>query len=191
MRLVLVGVPGSGKSTIIKEIKKTLDIPVIDAGSFVLEASKKYGVKTRDEIRSKLSPEQFRKVQEEAASKVSKIKGDMIIDTHLTIKTPVGYFPGLPDNVVKKLKPDIFVLLEFDPSDILGRREADSTRKRDVESIRLIEMQQNFNRYFAASSASACNAYIKVVDLREKQKKPFEHVKAAADEVIKALSYNK
>lgn len=127
MKIVLVAVPGSGKSTTLKFVKELLpDVTVVNYGDYMLEIAKRqYGITNRDEMRRKLPVEEYRKVQELAAEEIAKLPGDVIIDTHASIRVQGGFYPGLPDRIMVKLRPDAIVLMEFDPKDILERRAKD------------------------------------------------------------------
>jgi len=187
MRVVVVSVPGSGKTTILRMVKERLpDVNIVNFGDVMFDiASKKYGVRHRDEMRVKLPFEEYRKVQEEAAEYIASIPGDVIVDTHVSIKMHGGYYPGLPDRVVAKLKPHVILLIEYDPRDIIERRKGDPTRFREEESEDEIEMHQQANRLFAFAAANAGEAAIVVLNFRGRpQKRPFEHAEIAAGFIV-------
>ena len=79
--------------------------------------------------------------------------GNVIVDTHCTIKTPQGYMPGLPEWVLRELKPTSIVLVEADPGEIYGRRARDTTRNRDPDSKEQIAEHQFMNRAAAMAYA--------------------------------------
>ncbi len=200
----MVAVPGAGKSTTLQILKKLKpDIKIVNFGDFMFEIAKeKYGIKDRDEMRKKLSLEDYRKLQLEAAKRIAEIKGDVVIDTHLAIKTPKGYYPGLPTEVAKLLMPDVIAVMEFNPSIVLERRLKDLRLKevvvtkngiirtprarRDIESEEEIELHQQMNRYFSVVVANEVRATVKIINLRNViQRKPFEHAEIAARELLK------
>ena len=74
----------------------------------------------RDRLR-KLPYELQREMQIQAAKNISKL-GNVIVDTHCTIKTPFGYLPGLPYDVLQILKPSRIILIEADAKEIMERR---------------------------------------------------------------------
>lgn len=206
LKIVLVAVPGAGKSTTLQILKKMKpDVKIVNFGDVMFEIAKeKYGIKDRDEMRKKLSLEEYRKLQLEAARRISEIKGDVIIDTHLAIKTPNGYYPGLPTEVARLLMPDVIVLMEFNPSIILERRLKDTRlkstvvtkegivrkprAKRDIESEEEIELHQQINRYFSVVVANEVRATVKIINLRNiVQEHPFEHAEIAAKELLKIM----
>lgn len=204
MKVVVVAVPGAGKSTTLQLLKQMKpDIKIINFGDFMFEiAREKYNVKDRDEMRKKLSLEEYRQLQLEAAKRIAEVKGDVVIDTHLAIKTPRGYYPGLPTEVAKLLSPDVIVVIEMDSSIVLERRLKDlrlkepvvtkvgtiryPRAKRDAESEEEIELHQLMNRYFSVAVANETRATVKIINLRNiVQRKPFEHAEIAARELLR------
>ena len=99
-----------------------------------------------------------------ACNNLSTRKENLIIDTHCTIKTPRGYLPGLPEYVLRELKPDQFVLIEATPDEILARRQRDKTRQRDVEEKKGIEEHQFMNRAMAMAYACLTGASVRIIE---------------------------
>ena len=106
-RIIVVGIPGVGKTTVVSSVKNTLEQTGIktnlaEFGKIMLEEAKKLNIKNRDEIR-RLSIDDQKKLQNLAATKISQIYSDVvIIDTHLFINTKEGYYPGLPAESIKQ-----------------------------------------------------------------------------------------
>jgi adenylate kinase len=134
--VIIVGVPGVGKSTIISNVTETFQnigttVCTVVFGSVMFEEAKKLGINDRDQLR-KLSIDLQQKLQNMAANHISNLKESIVIvDTHLFIKTPSGYYPGLPMNLILKLNPDILILITANSEEIRRRRENDNTRSRD------------------------------------------------------------
>ncbi len=162
MRMVVTGVPGVGKTSVMQGAAQKKNLEIVNYGTVMFEVAKEKGLASnRDEIR-KLQVEDQRTVQEKAAEKIYEM-GDVIIDTHCTIKTHGGYYPGLPEWVLKKLQPDRIVLVEATPEDILGRRRHDPSRKRDAEGVEDIAEHQAINRAAAMAYAMLTGASVKIV----------------------------
>ena len=89
--------------------------------------------------------------------------GNVLIDTHASVKTPKGYLAGLPEWVLREILPDIIVLVENDDDQILMRRLTDDTRSRDREGSRSIAEHQQFNRSIAAAYAMMTGCTIKII----------------------------
>ena len=130
--IVVTGIPGVGKTTVMKKAAEGLDIKFVTFGTVMIDIAKELDfVRDRDEMR-KLTLDQQIELQIKTAERVSKM-GNVIVDTHCSIKTPKGYMPGLPEWIIKKLKPNNIILVEADPEEIFNRRVNDDSRKRDSD----------------------------------------------------------
>lgn len=160
--IVVTGIPGVGKTTVMKRAAEGLDMEFVTFGTVMIDIAKEIGlVKDRDEMR-KLTLEQQKELQIRSAEKVASM-GNVILDTHCTVKTPKGYMPGLPEWVLKKLKPTAIVVVEADPDEIYNRRAKDATRNRDPDSIEQIAEHQQINRAAAMAYATLTGATVKIV----------------------------
>lgn len=136
-KVIIVGIPGVGKSTIISNATEILQnigttIHTVVFGTVMFEQAKKLGINDRDELR-KLSIEVQQKLQAMTANYILSLNEPIVVvDTHLFIKTPSGYYPGLPMNLILKLNPDRLILVTADSKEILRRRRKDNTRTRDI-----------------------------------------------------------
>jgi adenylate kinase len=136
-RVVIVGIPGVGKSTVVNKVqdillRKNIKTEIVVFGTVMMKEAKKIGVNDRDDMR-KLPITQQRRIQVAAASEIALMNPSvLIVDTHLFIKTKNGYWPGLPHDVSSELSPTHIILVEAKPSEIIGRRSSDLTRQRDV-----------------------------------------------------------
>ncbi|UCE73339.1 MAG: adenylate kinase [Methanomassiliicoccales archaeon] len=180
MRMVVTGVPGVGKTSVMEGVAKEKGLAIVNYGTVMFEVARAEGlVENRDQIR-KLPVEVQRVVQEKAAQKIYEV-GDVIIDTHCTIKTIGGYYPGLPEWVLRKLKPHRILLVEATKEEIAKRRGKDESRTRDKETNEEIEEHQMMNRYAAMAYSMLSGASIKIV---------FNHdggLEAAIKEVLKVF----
>ena len=138
-KVVIVGIPGVGKSTIISNATTALQnigtsVTTVVFGSVMFEEAKKLGITHRDQMR-KLSIDVQQKLQNKAADLISgRRESVVVVDTHLFIKTSSGYYPGLPMNLILKLNPDRLILVSANSEEILRRRKDDNTRTRDMIS---------------------------------------------------------
>jgi len=192
VRVVVVAVPGAGKSTILKKlVEKIPGLRIANFGDYMFEEARRIlGITDRDEMRRRIKPTDYKELQERAAEEISKLNGDLIIDTHAAIKTPYGYYPGMPSKVVETLKPDAIVVLEFRPEDILQRRMKDlqaaegQRRIREVEAAEEVEEHQMIARELAAAAANHVCCYFLRLKFMHPQKYPYQH----ADEAAEALA---
>jgi len=167
-KVIITGVPGVGKTTVINEALKTLktegvEYQSINFGSFMFEVAKKDNiVRDRDQMRT-LDRAVQKRLQQRAAQAIAQVSGNVLIDTHASVKTPKGYLAGLPEWVLREIMPDIIVLVETDNDQILMRRLTDETRSRDKEGSRSIAEHQEFNRSIAAAYAMMTGCTIKMI----------------------------
>ncbi|HPP79240.1 adenylate kinase [Methanospirillum sp.] len=167
-KVIITGVPGVGKTSVITESIRRLEeegVPYqsINFGTFMFDVAQKEGiVNDRDEMR-KLDKNTQKRLQQLASQAIARIDGNVIIDTHASVKTPVGFLPGLPECVLKELKPDLIILVETDSDQILKRRLSDTSRIRDIEGYRDIQDHQDFNRAVAASYAMLTGCTIRYI----------------------------
>ena len=175
--IIVTGIPGVGKTTVMKKAAKGMDIQFVTFGTVMIDIAKEMGLaKGRDEMR-KLSLDQQKQLQIKTAEKVAEMK-NVIVDTHCTIKTLRGYMAGLPKRVIKKLSPTAIVVVEADPEEIYNRRAKDATRNRDSDSDREIAEHQQINRAIAMAYAALTGATVKIV---------FNHDNAI-DEAVKQVA---
>ena len=167
-KVVITGVPGVGKTTVINRAIEELsaegiEYQTLNFGSCMFEVASGRGqVRDRDEMR-KLDQAQQRDLQRNAAQVIAQSEGNVIIDTHCTVKTPKGYLAGLPEWVLRELMPDIVILVETDEDQILKRRLSDETRVRDLEGYNDILEHQHFNRSMGAAYAMLTGCTVKIV----------------------------
>jgi len=188
--VVVTGIPGSGKTTVCNELLKLAEgagrkVAVINFGTVMVGLSQKRGESLhRDELRkSRLSFQ--RDLQEKAVRVISdravSTKGDLIVDTHMSIRTLEGHWAGLPFPVLKLLKPDIFVLVEAEPHEVLSRRVKDTSRRRDKVLEDEVAEEILFSRLMAAACSVLTGASVKIV------KNPSGKQVKAAEEILKLL----
>lgn len=164
--VIVTGIPGVGKTTVMEAAAKAHGIRIVVYGTVMFEvASARSLVKARDDMR-RLPPSTQKEIQREAALAISGM-GDVVVDTHCSIKTPAGYLPGLPAWVLEALQPTAIVLVEADAKQILARRKNDATRKRDEDTLEAIQEHQEYNRRFAAACATLTGATVHTVVNRD------------------------
>jgi len=167
-RIVITGVPGVGKTTVVngaleKLREEGISYQSINFGTFMFEvASAQKIVSDRDGMR-KLPGQVQKEIQRRAAQALAKIEGNVIIDTHCTVKTPKGFLAGLPEWVLRELMPDMVILVETDEDQILSRRLNDPTRTRDTDTSREIALHQEYNRAMAAAYSMMSGCTVKIV----------------------------
>lgn len=167
--VIVVGIPGVGKSTVISRAnellkEKEIDISTVIFGTLMFEKAKSKGITSRDEMRS-LSINEQKELQRQAAMEISEFKDNyVVIDTHLFIKTPEGYYPGLPYDLLKIINPNHFVLILASSNNILSRRTNDLTRKRDIISEDDIQDELDIAMSMVSSSALLSGAPFTIIN---------------------------
>ena len=161
--VVVTGVPGVGKSTVMSSAEE-YGYKIVNFGTTMFEEAQKEGVTDRDDMR-KLAIEDQQRLQKQAGEKISRM-GNVVVDTHASILTSSGYMPGLPEWTVRALNPDIIVLVEATPDEITGRRNKDASRARDNDDIGL---HQSVNRKYAATAAVMTGATVSIVENHDNQ----------------------
>ncbi|KAG2480850.1 MAG: adenylate kinase [Nitrosopumilales archaeon] len=187
-KIVIVGIPGVGKTTVVTKVfeilnSKNKSVSVVSFGNLMFEEALKYGIKDRDDLR-KLSISQQQDLQKKAAERIAKLNDNVIIiDTHAFITTPAGFYPGMPDYVIKIIKPSNFISISARPEVIFNRRKQDETRQRDVVSIDLIKKELAVQDAMLSSCSVLSGSPLKTI-LNDEGK-----VEEAAMNVIKAIGF--
>jgi adenylate kinase len=185
-KVVMVGIPGVGKTTlltkmaeIIKNHKKS--VSVLSFGTLMFDVAKENGLKDRDGLR-KLPVAEQQKLQKIAAEKIAQHDEDVvIIDTHAFISSEEGYYPGLPEHVLKIIQPTNFVSVSAKPEEIYNRRMSDDTRNRDKITLANIKKELDAQSGIIASCMVISGSPVKYILNREGK------VDEAADKIINAI----
>ena len=167
-RVIIVGIPGVGKTTLVSKVvellrSKKISVNVSIFGTVMFEEATKNGIKDRDDLRKLSVPEQ-KKLQSMAAKKIASMTDDIvIIDTHAFIATKEGFYPGLPHNVLEILMPDSFIMISARPEEIYNRRMKDTTRNRDIVSIETIKKELDVTSAMLSTCSILCGSPIKMI----------------------------
>ena len=164
----MVGIPGVGKTTILSKMVESVknhdkSVKVISFGTLMFEVAKENGLKDRDELR-KLPVSKQQNLQKIAAEKIATHNEDVvIIDTHAFISSPEGYYPGLPEHVLKIIKPTNFVSVSAKPEEIYNRRMKDDTRNRDKITLANVKKELDAQSGIISACAVLTGAPVKHV----------------------------
>ena len=164
--VVLTGIPGSGSTTLLGKALEEGDYVHLNYGDIMTEiAIQEKIVNDRDALR-KLPAETQKEIQAKAAKEIKarSEKDNVIVDTHCTINTPMGFLPGLPIWVLEELQPNQFILIEANPDEIIYRRLNDDTRERDIQKVKEIDLHQQMNRATSMAYATLTGATVKIVE---------------------------
>ena len=166
-RVMIVGIPGVGKSTVITNVfnllsQEGIDTKIAEFGKIMFEQARLLSINNRDQLR-KLSIEQQRSLQEMTANHINSLGNDVvIIDTHLFIRTEQGYYPGMPLKLLNIINPSHLILITAKAEEIHRRRTDDNSRQRDLISIDRISDDLRLSESMISSSSivSGCPFYI-------------------------------
>ena len=185
-KIVLVGIPGVGKTSLLTKIvdilkNKNIKVNVISYGTLMFDVAKENGLQDRDGLR-KLPISEQQNLQKIAAEKIATQSEEIvIIDTHAFITSTEGYYPGLPEHVLKIIKPSNFISVAAKPEEIYNRRMKDETRNRD--NITLINIRKELEYQTGMISACAVITGTPVRHILNDEGK----IDEAADKIIAAL----
>ena len=184
--IVMVGIPGVGKTTLLSKMIENLknhekNVCMISFGSLMFDVAKENGLTDRDELR-KLPLSEQQRLQKVTAEKIaSHTEEIIIIDTHAFINSPEGYYSGLPEHVLKIIKPTNFVSVSAKPEEIYNRRMKDDTRNRDKITLANIKKELDVQSGMISACAVITGAPVRHVLNGEGK------VEEAAAKIIKAI----
>ena len=185
-KIILVGIPGVGKTTLLTTMVEILksnkkNVVVINYGSLMFDVAKENGLTDRDQLR-KLSVSEQQRLQKIAAEKIAGHEEEVvIIDTHAFINSPEGYYPGLPEHVLKIIKPTNFVSVSAKPEEIYNRRMKDDTRNRDKITLANIKKELDVQSGMISACAVITGSPVRLVLNGEGK------IDEAADKIIRAI----
>ena len=185
-KIVLVGIPGVGKTTLLSKMVEIIkkhhkSVLVISFGTLMFEIAQKNGLKDRDELR-KLPVTKQQELQRLVAERIAaQTEQIIIIDTHTFINSSEGYYPGLPENVLKIIKPTNFVSISAKPEEIYNRRMKDDTRNRDKITLTIIKKELEIQSGMISACAVITGSPVKHILNREGK------IDEATDKIIKAI----
>lgn len=180
--VIVTGVPGVGKTTVISHLKeiaagKGLKVEVVNFGSFMLNYAVKEGIiEDRDKIRTLPLRKQL-DLQARAAKAIIEYAGEklgsegfLVIDTHALVRTVAGYWPGLPKHVIDQLKPDMIAVIEAPPEVVAGRQARDKTRYRaDFGGVEGVRRLMEYARAASFASAVFYASTVAIIENKEGQ----------------------
>ncbi|VFJ15082.1 adenylate kinase [Candidatus Nitrosocosmicus franklandus] len=166
-RVIIVGIPGVGKSTVIADVhdqlsERGIDTKMAEFGKIMFDQAKLMSINNRDQLR-KLSIEQQKTLQEMTANMINSFGNDVVlIDTHLLISTDNGFYPGMPIKLLNIINPTHLILITATAQEIQSRRENDNSRQRDLFSIDRIERDLRLSESMISTSSiiTGCPFYI-------------------------------
>ena len=185
-KVVIVGIPGVGKTSLVTRIVELLNgdkqrASVHSYGSVMMDEAENNNISDRDDLRH-LPVSQQKDLQKQAAKKISELTDDVVfIDTHAFISTKEGFYPGLPNHVIEVLQPTHLIAISARPEEIYNRRMKDDTRNRDKISIEAIKKELAVQDAMLSSCSVLSGSPMKVILNNEGK------IDEAAQNVIEAI----
>lgn len=158
--IILVGIPGCGKSTVLKAVNEIYPhVKVVNYGEKMLQEAALMGT-DRDTLR-KMAVDKQQEIGLAAAVRIAKeVKGLTIVDTHASIKTEVGYCPGIPLKVLNALHPKALAMIQCAPQVIMERRSKDKSRLRDEENKEELSLHQELTQQYLVAASMVTGAFL-------------------------------
>ena len=185
-KVVIVGIPGVGKTSLVTRIVELLNgdkqrASVHSYGSVMMNEAENNNISDRDNLRH-LPVSQQKELQKQAAKKISELTDDVVfIDTHAFISTKEGFYPGLPNHEIQVLEPTHLIAISARPEEIYNRRMKDDTRNRDKISIEAIKKELAVQDAMLSSCSVLSGSPMKVILNNEGK------IDEAANNVIEAI----
>jgi adenylate kinase len=185
-RVIIVGIPGVGKSTVITKVfeilsQQGIDTRIAEFGKIMFEQAKQLEINNRDQLR-KLPIDEQRTLQELTAKFINSLGNDIvIIDTHLLISTEHGFYPGLPMKLLNILNPTHIVLVTASSEEIFNRRSRDNTRQRDLVSIEQIKNDLRMSENMISMSSIITGSPFYLIHNNTDQ------IEAASNSIVKVI----
>ncbi|MEM3527024.1 MAG: adenylate kinase [Candidatus Bathyarchaeia archaeon] len=176
LRVIVTGTPGVGKSTVLEELSKlamqeNLKVEIVNFGTVMSRLLEAEGKKLHRDMIRRQDLNLQRRIQLEAAEKIAGMEGEVtIVDTHVAVKTSLGYLPGLPEHVLKRLKPNLIIMIEAEPAEIEERRRRDQDRMRIENEAGEVSTDIEWSRRMAAACSVIAGVPVKTVKNFEGQR---------------------
>jgi len=146
-RVVVVGVPGVGKTSLGQAISHELGYHYVNYGELMLEiASKSYQAQTLEDM-FRLEPDLQYHIWKKAAFSVQNLE-NVLIDLHGVDLTREGYLISLPFEIIP---PEIIIIIETSYDKIIQRRTSDISKDRALEEHNTINDHMSLLKYSMAT----------------------------------------
>jgi adenylate kinase len=185
--LVVMGLPGVGKSSILKGALEGRDIKVINYGDVAIDVAKRRKLSTDRDALISLPVKEHLDLQDAVVAQL-KDTPKTILDTHAVLKRrPSGYIPGLTPSLFKKVTIDALVFIDAPSDEIAKRRQADPARTRPAMSAEELDEIRRFSLSAISVYSASTGAPIYVITNREGRSK--EAIQGLKD-ILDSLGWN-
>ena len=133
--VIVTGLSGAGKTTLLNMLKPN-KYKIINVGTLMKDELHRRRVNVDRDTIKKLDSAELSRLRNIIFSKISKIDGNVVLDTHVTVENGLGVSPGIPYSTLKFLGGlSAFVYVNALSEEIMERRRKDKSRKREKEGI--------------------------------------------------------
>ncbi len=145
--IIVAGVPGAGKTTIMDNVAKSNNYKFVNVGDMMMTLGKERGYFTERDRMRYFTNLIRKELVHEVFESISKMEGNIVVDTHASVEEHGRYMPGLPTDAVEPIKDSLLALVCIDATtqEIMERRMKDTTRQREVETAETIDVQRIIN----------------------------------------------
>lgn len=164
--VVVTGVPGVGASRVCERARRALgdEFTLVNFGDVMLEAALEHGLTNRRDGLADLPMRDQRLLQRRAGEEVARkaTEGPLLVNTHLVVRTALGFVPGLPGGVLTDVDPSVFVVVDASPETIMRRRET-SERSHPTEPHSAVSFHRHLQSAAVMTYAAAADAPVRHV----------------------------
>jgi len=169
--LIVMGLPGVGKSSILKGALEGRNVQVVNYGDLAIDVAKKKKIASNRDAINALPIKEHLELQDAVVAKL-KDTPRTILDTHAVLRRkPSGYIPGLTPSLFKKITVDALVFIDAPSDEIVARRKADPARTRPTMAVGELDEIRRFSLSAISVYSASTGAPIYVVTNREGRSK--------------------
>lgn len=172
--VIIVGIPGVGKSTIAEKIiimlrKNGIKAKLFDVGNTLFKiAREEFSISEKSEARKSLPINKHKYLQLKLIKSINELKRTntdiVILDTHIFIKKGINiYLPGWTLYMLRNLNLDGMIVVKAPITDIIHRRKK-GEKVRDEDSEKILKTHQNLTMIGAVTVSILTGSPIILVD---------------------------
>ncbi len=168
--VIIAGLSGAGKTTLLGRVRNQEGIhyKTVNIGTLMVEEMKRRGRPTDRDALKHLEQKYWARLRIAVVKDITAMKGNIAIDTHMTIKSGEWFSPAMPYDSVRHLKGLARIIYIDAPStDIVRRRSMDKSRRRDRISIRTIDLQRKMDMAGMAYYATYLNIPLCIIENKD------------------------
>lgn len=168
--VIVAGLSGAGKTTLLDRIRnrKGIRYKTVNIGTLMVAEMAKRGKPTDRDALKRLERKYWALLRIAVVKDIATMKGNIVIDTHMTIKSGEWFSPAMPYDSVKHLGGLSQIIYVDAPSkDIVRRRNADKSRQRDRISVRTIDLQRTIDMASMAYYATYLNIPLCIIENKD------------------------